>query len=78
MAEKAEKFDPMTCTDKTTLLNKIKEVEARIQKKERQLEKELNIQKEFNSNLNSKKGENQEAKAAPQNSGRQSAKKKKS
>ena len=78
MAEKAEKFDPFTCTDKTILLNKIKEVEARIQRKERQLEKELNIQKEFNSNLKSKEVENQGSKAAPQNQGRQSAKKKKS
>lgn len=43
MVEKAEKFDPFSCKDKNLLLSKIKEIESRISKKERQLEKEYEI-----------------------------------
>ena len=50
-AAKQQKFDPMACNDKNLLVKKALDIQKSIEKKERQLETELEIQRDFNVTL---------------------------
>ena len=50
----AKAFDPTKCTDKNLLIKKALDLQKSVEKKERQLESERAIAREFNASLKKK------------------------
>ena len=50
----ATQFDPMACNDKHLLIKKALDLQKLIEKKERQIDQEREIQKEFTASLKTK------------------------
>ena len=50
----AKQFDPMACNDKNLLIKTALELQKQIEKKERLLDQEREIQREFNASLKMK------------------------